>query len=144
MSLYQTINKIAPHVLAPNIKEGSQSKAAPFSAYASRIKNNKKQGNRKPNSKPDSSNEADNASANLPEIFDLVASPDFSELFWLTSGKKGKQIMMSIKKVRKQRGVSKMIPVSDAKKDLYNECKSYLNTALHFTIPKGKKFTGTL
>jgi hypothetical protein len=147
MSLNQSINKIAPYVVTRSPGSSGETGALSFSPSFVQAKDQSYQhgeedGASKNQQKEDKSAEPQEPS--FPEMFKVVDSPDFSELFLLASGKNDSQLMLVIKKMRKQRGVTDLIPVSDVKKKQktnQQERNIYMETRI---ISKGEQFTGEI
>lgn len=146
MSLYQSINKIAPYVTNPYAGSPGEAAAVPFSQSYVRAKDESYQEaekNEHPNHQQNDTGKKEKEYS-FPEIFKVVDSPDFSGLFLLATGTDDSHLMMVIKKVRKQRGITDLIPVSDAKKMNQQECNKYLETGRYFSRSKGAQFTSEI
>ncbi len=146
MSLNQSINKIAPYVASPSVERTGDTAAVPFSQSYVQAKDESYQHNEKsrPSKYQNSGEGKEEVQNSFPEMFKIVDSPDFSGLFLLSAGKDDSHLMMVIKKVRKRRGVTDLIPVSDAKKMNQQEHNKYLETGRYFSSSKGAQFTGEI
>lgn len=144
MSLNQSINRIAPYVVTPSPTETG---APPFSPSFVKAKDQSYQHKEDDGTSMNQKGEGENVESKVEsfsEIFKVVDSPDFTGLFLLATGKDDSQLMLVIKKVREQRGVTDLIPVSDAKKEQKANYQEYLETNRHFLESKREQFTGKL
>lgn len=146
-----SINQIAPHITSSVVPGVTHVDALPsFSPYATRIKhdqsggNNQQDNSRGQESAASASSKTKDESSAQPEIFKLVTGPSFADLFILSMGKSDRQFSHIIKTVRTDRGVTELVPLSNARQPSQKDVETYHKPGLYFSNPKGARFTGTI
>ena len=150
MSRDLSINKIAPHITSASVPGVYPAQEVPsFSPYISRSHEQHSGGQEDRDEagrqQPGPAFPADTAGDDIkPEIFKLIAIPDFSGFLALAKGKESADLMYIIKSIRSKRGVTESMPISSTHIPDSKDFRMYLNTSAHFAAPKGEQFTGKM
>lgn len=145
MSRNQSINNITSRIALSSVSDtGDKERVKSFASYYSNSEEGSRDkdsdstaGGSKPNA-PDPDAEA------LPELFTLTDPPDFSGLFELCVAPHESRLTVIIKSLRKNRGITAMMPVSQSRKLGDKERASYLLPTHHYITAKGKQYSGRL
>lgn len=147
MSRNQSINRIAPHLSTSfsSVKEVNNTDVPPFSPYfVQKADQDQEEADQKAKQSAKAAAKEIATEDGRPEIFTLVDNPDFSDIFALATGKDDSKLMLIVKKMRKERDVTSMIPISKAQKENQQNADLYLNTNTQLKYPKGEAFTGRM
>lgn len=146
MSRNQSINKIAPHINSSlsAVQGVNKTSVPPFSPYAAQARDNESNQERQDTSPQVETAEKSGSEKKQPEIFTLIANPDFSELFVLVPGKGDSTLLFTIKKMRRRRGVTSLIPLSDNHQESRLLTEKYHNMEQRIITSKGQTFAGSM
>ncbi|SMO59638.1 hypothetical protein [Fodinibius sediminis] len=152
MSLNQSINQIAPHqIVAPRIKR-QKAHRVPFSPHLNEsdkkftAEEEAKQQEEADAFGVETDENKESETGEAPEIFLLIANPDFRELGMLGAGDQDQFLTIIIKNARQQRGVTSQLPISRKQRD-HNQItdeRAYQHTNRYFRNPSGEEFQGRM
>lgn len=140
MSRDLSLNKIAPHHRAFSVAEtdnANQISRFPFPSVKDREHSSGEENSG--SQENENNNSADcnrTAEERYPEMFLLTENPDFLDLFHLGGEKKEAVLMLIVRKLRKQRGITDLLPVSNAELMNSEKTQFYRKSADWFTTHK--------
>lgn len=115
MSRNLSLKKIAPYLRSYSVRRSDQTIPSSFDKHFVHKKkktSDQEDSDSREDQEKNFAHSKETEDGNLPEIFKLIENPDFYELFELSNGKKENIIMLIVKKIRQERGVSSRLPIS--------------------------------
>lgn len=149
MSRDQSINRIAPHVYEPYLAGSSRAaRVAPFSPYRQQKVHERAAGDHPKREQADAPSPQDSsapgAATDEPEIFTLIAGPDFGELFALWAHHPDPESFFTVKELRRDRGITGLVPVAEGLKHSPRQVQTYQSAQTYFKACDEDHFDGVM